>query len=112
MSRPIDAKMTLSSTLAAANLLLSVACVLLATAPFPGALLLFVIWVPLAAYVARMKQVKSALSVPCLAALAWLLSPIKFDHANIFVLGLWLAWVLAWSAVLVYFSRKTLRQQA
>lgn len=101
--------MKLLSTLAIANSILAAASVLLGVAPFTGAPMAFIFWLPLAALFARKDQTIVALSVPLFAIFAMLLSPIRLDHTGIYFFIAWIIWVGAWSLVILYISRKKLR---
>lgn len=101
--------MKLLPMLATANAFLAAVSALLGAAPFTGALLAFIFWFPLAALFARKNQTVAALSVPVFAALALVLSPIRLDHANIYLFCAWVIWAFVWSIVIFYFSRQKLR---
>ncbi|MDP2369073.1 hypothetical protein [Rhodoferax sp.] len=101
--------MKLLPMFATTNAILAGACALLGAAPFTPALMLFIVWLPLAALVARKNQTVAALSVPVFAILAVVLSPIRLDHASVYLFGAWLVWGFAWSLAILYFSRQKLR---
>jgi hypothetical protein len=101
--------MKLLPMLATANAFLAAVSALLGAAPFTGALLTFIFWFPLAALFARTNQTVAALCVPVFAALALVLSPIRFDHASIYLFGAWVIWAFVWSIVILCFSRQKLR---
>jgi hypothetical protein len=95
--------------IATTNAILAAASALLGAASFTGALLLFFVWLPLAALFARKNQTVAALSVPVFAVLASALSPVRLDHASIYLFGPWLVWAFTWSLAILYFSRQKLR---
>lgn len=97
--------MKVLAVLAIANAAVAAASALASAAPLPGALLLFALWVPLAAFFAANNQTIAALCVPLFALLAFAVSPLEVNHATIYLVAGWGIWVLVWSLAVLYFSR-------
>ena len=99
--------MKLVQVLAIANATLAVASALLSTAPFTPAIFLFVIYAPLACIFAVVNQAAAALVVVAATALAWLLSPIRYESPFPLQLFWPIAWVVSCSvlATLLSFSK-------
>ena len=101
--------MRLVPFLAVANAALAVMSALLGAAPFTPAIVLFLVYAPLAAVFARQNQTVAGLVVVGAAVLAWFLSPIELSKSQIAAPLLWLTWVALWSGVVVCLSRRKLQ---
>lgn len=101
--------MKVLTVLAIINIAVAAVSALASAAPLPGALLLFALWVPLAAFFAANHQTVAALCVPLLALLAFAVSPLHVNHATIYLVAGWGVWVFFWSLAVLYFSRVKLR---
>ena len=74
--------MKVLAVLAIANAAVAAASAFASAAPLPGALLLFALWVPLAAFFAANNQTIAALCVPLFALLAFAVSPLEVKPRN------------------------------
>ena len=101
--------MKIVSFLAVANATLAVISALLGAAPFTPAILLFLVYAPLAAFFASRNHATAALTVVGAAFLGWLLSPLQFGESQVAAPLIWLIWVALWSGVVIYLSRPKLQ---